>query len=55
MCNFLVTVLLLRLMVQVLWVSMVLVLIMRIQVVVMMGTLVRRTSVMRVGGKAYLE
>lgn len=42
-------------MVQVLWVSMVLAVIMRIQVMVMMATLVRRTLVMRVGGKAYLE
>lgn len=41
------------LMVHVLWVSMVV--IMRIQVMVMVGTLVRRTLVMRVDSKVYLE
>lgn len=41
------------LMVHVLWVSMVV--IMRIQVMIMVGTLVRRTLVMRVDSKVYLE
>ena len=41
--------------VQVLWVSVVMGVIMGIQVMVMGGTLVRRTLVMRVGSKVYLE
>lgn len=41
--------------VQVLWVSGVMVVIMRIQVMVMRGTLVRRTLGMKGGSKVYLE